>query len=102
DFLRARSQPYVVFQAYPAALKVNAASDAVHHVTLAGDLEIGGIAKSTTFRLDARLKDGQVTAAGQTTVHASDYGIQVPQEAGGFVRVNPDIVLEVSLILLKP
>jgi hypothetical protein len=26
----------------------------------------------------------------------------VPREAGGFVRVNPDIILEVSLILLKP
>lgn len=102
DFLNARSHPYVVFQPYPAAFKLNASSDAVQHLTMAGDLDIGGIVKSASFKLDVRLKDGQVTAAGQTTVHVGDYGIEVPQEAGGFVRVNPDIVLEVSLILLKP
>ena len=84
------------------ALTLNVLSDAVQRLTLAGDLEIGGIAKSASFKLDVRLKDGQVSAAGQTTVHAGDYGIEVPQEVGGFVRVNPDIVLEVSLILLKP
>ena len=54
-----------------------------------------------SFRLDVRLKSGTVTAAGQTIVSALKYGVEVPREAGGFVRVNPDIVLEVSLILLK-
>ena len=44
---------------------------------------------------------GTVTAAGQATVDAPRCGVEVPREAGGFVRVNPDIVLEVSLILLK-
>jgi hypothetical protein len=102
DFLTARSHPYVVFQPYPMPLRVNASSDAVQHVTLAGDLEIASVTKPASFKLDVRLKDGQVTAAGQATVHVDDYGIQVPQEAGGFVSVNPDIVLEVSLILLKP
>jgi len=102
DFLGARSHPYVVFQPYPAPLRLNASSDAVQKVTLAGDLEIGGVTKPATFKLDARLKDGQVTAAGATTVNVHDYGIQVPEEAGGFVRVNPDILLEASLILLKP
>src|SRR5256885_1782414 len=71
-------------------------------VSLAGDLDIGSVARPATFKLDVRLKDGQVTAAGQTTVSVHDYGIEVPEEAGGFVRVNPDIILEVSLILLKP
>src|SRR5256885_10286316 len=102
DFLSARTHPYVVFQPYPAALSLSVSSDAVQHLTLGGDLEIGGIARPASFKLDVRLKNGQVSAAGQTTVHVGDYGIDVPQEVGGFVRVNPDIVLEVSLILLKP
>ena len=102
DFLSARSHPYVVFQPYPAALRLSVSSDSVQHLTLEGDLEIGGIARPASFKLDVRLKDGQVSAAGQTTVHVDDYGIEVPQEVGGFVRVNPDIVLEMSLVLLKP
>ena len=102
DFLGARSHPYVVFQPYPVALRLNASSDDVQHVSLAGDLDIGSAARPATFKLDVRLKDGQVTAAGQTTVSVHDYGIEVPEEAGGFVHVNPDIILEVSLILLKP
>ena len=102
DFLSARSHPYVVFQPYPAALRLSVSSDSVQHLTLGGDLEIGGIARPASFKLDVRLKDGQVSAAGQTTVHVDDYGIEVPRVVGGFVRVNPDIVLEVSLVLLKP
>jgi hypothetical protein len=30
------------------------------------------------------------------------FGVEVPQEVGGFVQVDPGITLEVSLILLKP
>jgi hypothetical protein len=102
DFLSARSHPYVVFQPYPMPLKLSLSSGAVQHVTLAGDLEIAGVTKRASFKLDARLQNGQVTAAGNTAVRADDYGIEVPQEAGGFVTVNPSITLEVSLILLKP
>jgi hypothetical protein len=35
-------------------------------------------------------------------VNAQQFGVEVPTEAGGFVRVNPQIILEVSLVLLKP
>jgi polyisoprenoid-binding protein YceI len=73
----------------------------VQRITLAGDLEIQGVTFPASFRLDVRLRSGTVTAAGQTTVDAPKYGVGVPQEAGGFVRVNPNIILEVSLILLK-
>ena len=102
DFLNARSHPYVVFQPYPMPLKVNSTSDSIQHVTLAGDLEVASVTKPASFRLDVRLRDAQVTAAGQATVHVDDYGIEVPQGANGFVSVNPNIVLEVALILLKP
>src|SRR5947199_4227248 len=53
DFLSARSHPYVVFQPYPAAPGLDAASDAVQHITLAGDLEIGGVGRPASFKLDA-------------------------------------------------
>lgn len=101
DFLSAYSHPFVLFKPYPTALKLSASAASVQRVALAGDLEIMGVTFPASFRLDVRLKSGTVTAAGQTVVSAPKYGVEVPREAGGFVRVNPDIILEVSLILLK-
>ena len=102
DFLSAYSHPFVVFKPYATPLKLSASSSSVQRMTLAGDLEIQGVTFPASFRLDVRLKSGTVTAAGQATVDAPKYGVEVPREACGFVRVNPDIILEVSLILLKP
>ena len=102
DFLSAYSHPFVVFKPYPTALKLSESTSTAQRVILAGDLEIMGVTFPASFRLDVRMKSGTVTAAGQATVDATKYGVEVPQEAGGFVRVNPDIILEVSLILLKP
>jgi len=34
-------------------------------------------------------------------VPVEEFGVEVPQEADGFVRVDPRITLEVSLVLLK-
>src|SRR5438874_687452 len=69
--------------------------------SVAGDLEIGGVTRPERFALDVRLQQGQVAAAGRATVQAGDFAIEVPQEADGFVRVDPQITLEVSLVLLK-
>jgi YceI-like protein len=102
DMLGARSHPYVVFQPYPVTLQLDQNSSAVQHVRLAGDLQISGVTKPATFSLDVRLKDKQLSAAGTTNVNVGDFGVQVPQEAGQFVQVDPNITLEVSLILLKP
>ena len=102
DFLSAYSHPFVIFKPYVTPLKLSPSSSSVQRVTLAGDLEIQGVTFPATFRLDVRLTSGTVTAAGQATVNAPKYGVEVPREAGGFVRVNPDIILEVSLILLQP
>jgi hypothetical protein len=102
DFLGATGHPYVKFQPYRAPLRLSSSTAAVQHVTLTGDLEVSGVTRPASFKLDVRLKDGQVTAAGQTTVDVGEFGLEVPQEADGFVRVNPNIVLEVSLILVKP
>ena len=101
DFLNASSHPYVIFQPYPGPLAVSAATQDVQHLTLAGDLEIGGVTRPERFALDVRLQQGQVAAAGRATVQAGDFAIEVPQEADGFVRVDPQITLEVSLVLLK-
>jgi polyisoprenoid-binding protein YceI len=100
-FLNATSHPYVVFQPYPVALRLSAASTAVQHATLDGDLEISGVTKPARFALDVRVTAGQVAAAGRTTVLVDDYGVRVPEEAGGFVRVDPHITLEVSLVLVR-
>ena len=102
DLLSAYRYPFVVFKPYATPLKLSASSSSVQRITLSGDLQIHGVTLPATFRLDVRLKSGTVTAAGQTTIAAPKWGVEVPQEAGGWVRVNPNINLEVSLILLKP
>jgi len=99
DMLGAIGHPYVIFQPYPAAFALNPSSGEVQHATLAGDLEISGVTRSASFALDLRLADGQLSAAGACTVQVGDFGIEVPEEAGGFVQVDPRITLEISLLL---
>src|SRR5205807_8236328 len=102
DMLDAHSHPYVIFQPYPALLSLDPKSNAVQHVQISGDLQISGVTKPATFWLEVRLQNNQLAAAGTTTVPVGDFGVEVPQEAGQFVQVDPRITLEVSLILLKP
>ena len=102
DFLSAGSHPFVVFQPYPASLALDPNSSAVQHVQISGDLQISGVTGQATFSLDLQLNHNELAAAGNTTVQVGDFGVQVPQGAGGFVSVDPNITLEVSLILLKP
>jgi hypothetical protein len=101
DFLNTSAHPFVIFQPDRTTLHLDAAGTAAQHATLTGVLEISGVTKHASFKMDVRLKDGQVSAAGRTTVDVGQFGVEVPQEAGGFVRVNPNIVLEVSLILVR-
>ena len=101
DMLGAPSYPFVIFQPYPASLVLDPRSTAVQHARLSGDLRIRDVTKQSTFSLDVRLKDNQLSAAGDTTVQVGDFAIEVPQAAGGFVSVDPQITLEVSLVLLK-
>jgi hypothetical protein len=102
DFLGAHQHPFAVFEPHPVDLPISGSTEAVQHVALAGDLVIGGVSRPATFKLDVRVRSGTVAVAGQTTVDAQTFGVQVPTEAGGFVRVNPKIILEISLVLLKP
>jgi polyisoprenoid-binding protein YceI len=102
DFMGAHSHPFVVFQPNAVDLKLSGSTAAVQHVSLVGDIEISGVTMPATFKLDVRVRSGTVAVAGSTTVNAQKFGIQVPTEADGFVRVNPQIILEVSLVLLKP
>ena len=101
DFLRARENPFAIFQPYPSPVDPNIARGETLHVGLAGALEVGGVSRPATFSLSVRYANGQVSAAGSTTVDVTDFRIEVPQTAGGFVAVNPRINLEVSLVLLK-
>jgi len=101
DMLRTDAHPFAVFQPYPASLALDPSSTAVQHVRLSGDLEVRGFTLRSTFSLDLRLQGNQLTAAGNTVVDVGDFGVDVPQAADGFVRVDPQITLEVSLILLK-
>ncbi len=64
-------------------------------------LELNGRMKPATFGLVVQLDGDEVAAAGSTVVAVQDYGIEVPQGAGGFVSVDPHITLEISLVLLK-
>jgi hypothetical protein len=101
DMLGAGNNPYVVFQPYPATLGLDANSAAIQRVGIAGDLQVSGVTRPATFALDVRLQDGVLSAAGNTTIDVGEFGIEVPQEAGGFVQVDPRITLEVSLILSR-
>lgn len=101
DMLGVRQHPYAVFNVYPTALALDSTSPTVQHAKVSGDLEVNGVIKPATFSLDVRLQDNQLSAAGSTAVQVGEFGVEVPQEAGGFVAVDPHIILEVSLILMK-
>jgi len=60
------------------------------------------VSHPATFDLKVRLSEAEVAAAGSTALNVEDYGIDVPQAAGGFVAVDPRITLEVSLVLVRP
>ncbi|HEY6876268.1 MAG TPA: YceI family protein [Candidatus Dormibacteraeota bacterium] len=96
EFLGVHSYPFAIFQPYP--MRVTGVAE---HVRLVGVLELHGIRKPVTFDVDFRLSPSQVAVAGQTTVAVRDYGVEVPQEAGGFVQVEPNITLEISLVLAR-
>ena len=102
DFLSARQYPNAVFQPYPQPIPADLSSGSPRHATVPGDFEVNGVRKTTTFSLDVQLKERQLAAAGSTTIAVGDYGIDVPQAAAGFVSVDPNITLEVSLILSRP
>ena len=102
DFLSARQYPNAVFQPYPQPIPADLSSGSPRHAPVTGDFEVNGVRKTTTFSLDVQLKERQLAAAGSTTIAVGDYGIDVPQAVAGFVSVDPNITLEVSLILSRP
>ena len=102
DFLRTHEHPYAVFAPYPQPISADLSSGAAAHARVLGDLEINGVRKVATFGLDVQLKDRQIAVAGNTTVAVENFGVDVPQDAAGFVSVDPHITLEVSLILSRP
>ncbi|HSS61351.1 MAG TPA: YceI family protein [Candidatus Limnocylindrales bacterium] len=102
EMLGVFAHPFVIFEPYPATMALEAGSTAVQHVRLTGDLEVNGVTRPASFSLDVRLQRDQLAAAGSTVVQAGDFDVQVPQEAGGFVQVDPRITLEVSLVLGRP
>jgi polyisoprenoid-binding protein YceI len=100
--LAAKLMAAVVFQPYPATLQLDASSRALQHVRLKGDLEVRDTTRTAEFTLDVRAAGvDQASAADSTVVQVEDFGVEVPQEAGGFVRVDPRITLEVSLALVR-
>ena len=101
DFLHVGADPYAVFRPDAAAVSSSIATGATVPVQILGGLELNGMTKPARFALKVRFADGQLAAAGATTVNVRDFGIEVPQTAGEFVAVDPRITLEVSLVLLK-
>jgi hypothetical protein len=102
NLLHTSDHPFAEFQIYPVSLKTDLPSGTQVHVRLFGALELNGVNKSAAFDLDIRRSDDQVAAAGNTTVAVGDYGVDVPQGAEGFVSVDPQIMLGISLVMLKP
>ena len=102
DFLRTHSHPYAVFQPYPQSISADLSNGSAAHARVAGEIEISGVRKPTAFALDVQLKDRQLAAAGNATVAVGNFSVDVPQGAAGFVSVDPNITLEVSLILSRP
>ena len=101
DLLNVAAHPYGVFQPFPASLNPDIALGSTVRMKVSGALELNGTGLPATFPFDLRFASGQVAAAGRTTVDARAYGIDVPR-ASDFVVVDPQITLEISLVLLKP
>ena len=102
DFLHVAAHPYAVFQPYPSPIDPAIARGGTFHMRVAGALELNGTSRPATFAIAVRFADQQAAGAGNATVDVADFGIDVPQTAGDFVAVTPQITLEVSLVLLKP
>lgn len=94
--LQVRGHPFAIFQPYPTRM-----TGAVGHMRLSGVLELRGFSRQETFDVDFKLTQGQAAVAGETKVSVDDYGIDVPREVGGFVAVDPNITLEISLVLAR-
>jgi hypothetical protein len=101
DFLGVAAHPYAIFQPYPVRIDADISGGATVSVKLQGLLELHGFTRPATFDVNARLANGQVAVAGSTVVDVGDYGVEVPQEAAGFVVVDPRITLEISLVLAR-
>jgi hypothetical protein len=101
DLLNVAAHPYGVFQPYPVSLNPEIAMGSTVRMRVAGALELNGTSLPATFPLDLRFSGGKVAAAGSTTLNAHAYRIEVPQ-AADFVVVDPQITLEISLVLLRP
>jgi hypothetical protein len=102
DFLNVPEHPYAVFQPFPSPVSPGIDRGGTVRLQLSGVLEVNGTSRPAKFTLDVRIASGQVAVAGSTTVNVQEFGIQVPQTMGDFVAVNPNITLEVSLVLLRP
>ncbi len=102
DFLNVHVHPFAIFQPYPTRVDADISSGTPVRVRVAGLLEVNGVSKQVNFDLTTRLSNSQAAVAGSTTVAVGDYGVDVPQEVGGFVAVDPNITLEISLVLLRP
>jgi len=100
-FLGVTAHPYAIFQPYPVRIDADIGSGSTVGVRLEGQLELHGVTRPATFDVNARLVNGQVAVAGSTVVGVGDYGVEVPQEAAGFVVVDPRITLEISLVLAR-
>jgi len=94
--LQVHDYPFAIFQPYPTRV-----TGEVGHMQLAGVLALHGVSRPETFDVDFRLTQGEAAVAGHTRVGVDDYGIDVPREAGGFVAVDPNITLEISLVLAR-
>ena len=101
DFLHTREHPYAVFRPGPTSVPAALTGGGVQRVSVAGQLELNGTTRATSFSLQVRLRDQQVAAAGQAGVNVSAFGIEIPTTPGDFVAVDPHLTLEISLTLLR-
>jgi polyisoprenoid-binding protein YceI len=96
--LQADRYPIVTFKAARLRLPdAMAAGDRVHF-EIPGELTIAGVHKPAALAVDARVADGQLSAAGRTVIAAGDYGLDLPK-AADFVSVESQITLEVALLM---
>lgn len=69
-------------------------------VDATGDLTLHGVTKRVTIPLDVRLNGNQIEMVGAIAFPCSDFGMQPPSIAG-FVTVESQATMEVSLVLTK-
>ncbi len=84
----------------PITVPAAAVTGTLSEVSATGDMTLHGVTKSVTIPLHIQGNGNTVTVTGSLTFPFTDFGM-TPPSVGGFVSVEDNATLEISLVLSK-